>query len=159
MKPPGDNLDMKVLDLQCLSGHAFEGWFGSEVDFQDQLARALVQCPLCGSPEVVKKLSAPRLSLSGAQSSTGEVVQESTVPAPPEGPFAAAWMAVARQLIANTTDVGDQFATEARKMHYGEAKVRGIRGRASPGETRELLEEGIEVTPFLLPAALKQPLQ
>lgn len=159
MRPTGDNLAMKVLDLQCLSGHAFEGWFGSEDDFQDQLARALVQCPLCGSPEVVKKLSAPRLSLSGAQSSTGEVVQESTAPAPAEGALAAAWLAVARQLIANTTDVGDQFVHEARKMHYGESKERNIRGQASREETRELLEEGIEVTPFLLPAALKQPLQ
>jgi hypothetical protein len=27
---------MKVLDLQCQHGHAFEGWFGSETDFQTQ---------------------------------------------------------------------------------------------------------------------------
>jgi len=159
VQPSGDNLSMKVLDLQCLSGHAFEGWFASEVDFQDQLARTLVQCPLCGSSDVIKKLSAPRLSLSGAQSANDLVVQESPAPAPVEGALAAAWMAVARQLIANTTDVGDQFAQEARKMHYGEAKERAIRGQASLEETRELLEEGIEVPPFLLPAALKEPLQ
>lgn len=150
---------MKVLDLQCLSGHTFEGWFGSEDDFQDQLARTLVQCPLCGSPDIVKKLSAPRLSLSGVQKANGVVVQEPSAPAPPESALATAWMAVARQLIANTTDVGKQFAQEARKMHYGEAKERNIRGLASPEETRELLEEGIEVVPFLLPAALKDPLQ
>jgi hypothetical protein len=68
-------------------------------------------------------------------------------------------MAVARQLIANTTDVGDQFAQEARKIHYGETQERNIRGQASAEETRELIEEGIAVFPFLLPDALKKPLQ
>lgn len=54
---------MKVLDLFCAHDHAFEGWFGSEGDFQSQLARGLVQCPLCGSSEIRKGLSAPRLNL------------------------------------------------------------------------------------------------
>jgi hypothetical protein len=44
-------------------------------------------------------------------------------------------------------------------MHYGEAEVRGIRGRASWEETQSLMEEGIEVLPMLLPDALKGPLQ
>ena len=57
---------MKVLDLQCAQGHGFEGWFGSEDDFQSQQARALVQCPLCGDASISKKLSAPRLNLSRA---------------------------------------------------------------------------------------------
>ncbi len=55
---------MKVLDLQCAQHHVFEGWFGSEDDFQSQLTRGLVTCPLCGDPSVTKKLSAPRLNLS-----------------------------------------------------------------------------------------------
>lgn len=159
MQRPGDNLAMKVLDLQCANSHAFAGWFASENDFQDQLARTMVQCPLCGTSEVVKKLSAPRLSLSGAHEVVSIEKTESAAPSPVDGALAAAWMAVARQLIANTTDVGDQFAQEARRMHYGEAQERNIRGQASHEETRELLEEGIEVVPFLLPAALKEPLQ
>ena len=57
---------MKVLDLQCSNLHSFEGWFGSEAEFQSQLASGLVSCPLCGASQVVKKLSAPRLNLSGA---------------------------------------------------------------------------------------------
>ena len=55
---------MKVLDLQCGQHHVFEGWFGSEDDFQSQLTRGLVTCPLCGDAQVTKKLSAPRLNLS-----------------------------------------------------------------------------------------------
>ena len=51
---------MKVLDLHCEHDHAFEGWFASEGDFQDQLARGLLECPMCGSRSVRKVLSAPR---------------------------------------------------------------------------------------------------
>lgn len=63
---------MKVLDLQCSNLHSFEGWFGSEAEFQSQLASGLVSCPLCGASQVVKKLSAPRLNLSGATVPNGQ---------------------------------------------------------------------------------------
>jgi hypothetical protein len=68
-------------------------------------------------------------------------------------------MAVARHVIANTTDVGNRFAEEARKMHYGETKERSIRGKTTPDEAMALLDEGIEVMPLLLPEAVKGPLQ
>jgi hypothetical protein len=58
---------MKVLDLQCAQHHVFEGWFGSEDDFQSQLTRGLVACPMCGDVSVTKKLSAPRLNLNTAR--------------------------------------------------------------------------------------------
>ncbi len=157
---------VKVLDLQCVSGHIFEGWFASEDDFQSQNARAMVQCPLCGTPEIIKKLSAPRLSLSGAQAPTTSRALASTpatldvvTPAPTDTSQAAAWMAVARHVIANTTDVGNRFAEEARKMHYGETKERSIRGKTTPDEAMALLDEGIDVMPLLLPEAVKGPLQ
>jgi hypothetical protein len=68
-------------------------------------------------------------------------------------------MAVARHVLENSTDVGNRFADEARKMHYGETEERSIRGKTSPQEARALAEEGIDVMPLLLPEALKQPLQ
>jgi len=54
---------MKVLNLGCAQDHVFEGWFGSEKDFQDQLARGLLECPVCGDSHIQKRLSAPRLNL------------------------------------------------------------------------------------------------
>ena len=178
---------MKVLDLQCGQQHVFEGWFGSENDFQDQLKRGLVQCPLCGDATIAKRLSAPRLNLGSARekSADGEREQsrepsgdpaheasrkglrEEAAPARQDvvaGPqvdpaLAAAWMAMAKRIIANTDDVGDQFAEEARKIHYGETKERSIRGQASADETQALLEEGIAVLPLLMPEALKGRLQ
>ncbi|GKT23442.1 DUF1178 family protein [Acidovorax sp. SUPP3334] len=160
---------MKVLDLHCAQGHVFEGWFGSEADFQSQLARDLVQCPLCGSGEIRKGLSAPRLNLGAsppdaAARPTGGAVTVSlpnppTPPAPNDAALHAAWLRVARHIVAHTEDVGPRFADEARRMHYGETQERGIRGQASPQEAAQLLEEGIAVMPLLLPDAAKETLQ
>lgn len=66
---------------------------------------------------------------------------------------------MARQIVARTEDVGQRFAVEARRMHYGEIEERPIRGQASPGETAELLDEGIAVLPLLLPDAATESLQ
>lgn len=163
---------MKVLDLQCRQGHVFEGWFGSEDDFQSQKQRALVQCPLCGDDHIEKRLSAPRLNL-GARA---PVAADATVPARPASTagaqgatssdtamlppaLQAAWLVLARKVVANTEDVGERFAQEARRMHHGEVEERAIRGQATPDEAVQLLEEGIAVMPLLLPVAAKETLQ
>jgi hypothetical protein len=70
-----------------------------------------------------------------------------------------AWMKMVKHVIANTEDVGQNFAEEARKMHYGESEERNIRGQASAEETQDLLEEGIEVLPLPVPDSLKGGLQ
>ncbi len=180
---------MKVLDLQCSQQHSFEGWFGSEDDFQSQLIRGLVQCPLCGNAEITKKLSAPRFNLGKAVAPTlaGETAAASTNEAtaaeaasstelvakpsqkgqaaqrPNLSPEAAevmqaAWLEVAKHVMSNTEDVGSSFASEARKIHYGEADERAIRGHATPDQTMELLEEGIDVMPMPIPESLKRRL-
>ena len=171
---------MKVLDLQCQHAHSFEGWFGSEDDFQSQLARGLVECPMCGDATITKKLSAPRLNLSASrevivaqeptdsgtaravstQAGNQEPAKDPVLQAMLQDPqLQAAYLHMARKIMANTEDVGTQFAQEARKIHYGEAKERGIRGQASHDERMELLDEGIDVMPLPLPKALKEPLQ
>lgn len=150
---------MKVLDLQCSSEHTFEGWFGSEADFLEQLQSSLLQCPMCGDPVVSKKPSAPRLALSRNRSEPQDR-NDAPVEAPAvNNAVSAAWLALARKLVAETTDVGDNFAEEARKMHYGESEVRGIRGTATVDETHALADEGIEVMSFPLPIVSKEPLQ
>jgi len=149
---------MKVLDLQCGQAHSFEGWFASEEDFVEQCQRTLVQCPLCGDSSISKKLSAPRLLLAGRREPTAPS-QEDAPQSHDVSAFATAWIALARHVVANSTDVGHQFAEEARKMHYGETEERSIRGKTSPQEARALADEGIEVMPLLLPEAFKEPLQ
>jgi hypothetical protein len=146
---------MKVLNLQCSSGHGFEGWFASEDDFQGQAARGLVECPLCGDPAVQKLPSAPRLNLSGAK----EAAPKQDVVAAPDAALQAAWMKMVRHVMASTEDVGERFAEEARRIHYGEVDERAIRGQASREETEALIEEGIGVMPLPIPKALKGPVQ
>lgn len=145
---------MKVLDLHCVEGHAFEGWFAGEDDFQSQQQRGLLQCPLCGSGEVRKGLSAPRLNL-GAKAPD----LPAQAPEPAQQEAQAAWLRLARKIMAETEDVGARFAEEARRMHYGETEERAIRGQSSRQETMQLLEEGIAVLPLPLPEAAKETLQ
>ncbi|CAG2130218.1 DUF1178 family protein [Cupriavidus numazuensis] len=149
---------MKVLDLRCAQNHRFEGWFASEDDAQSQIARDLVQCPVCGDHAVSRLPSAPRLNLSGAtQAQRGPVKAEQAAHAPaPLQTLQAAYMKAVRQVMAQTEDVGDRFAEEARRMHYDEAPERGIRGSASAEEVQALAEEGIETFPLVVPDALKQ---
>ena len=138
---------MKVLDLHCRSEHVFEGWFASEEDFQSQLGKGLVQCPLCGDDQIQKRLSAPRLNLRASASARAPVPTAEPSP-PPQLPSdasqAAAWLQRMRQAVAQSEDVG-------------EADQRPIRGQANIDQTLQLLEEGIPVLP--LPPALKEPLQ
>jgi hypothetical protein len=151
---------MKVLDLQCARLHLFEGWFGSEDDFLSQRERGLIECPVCADSVITKRLSAPRLNLSHAPAPLEVSVQPARPePTPEVSALQAAWMEVSRQIVANTDDVGTQFAEEARKIHYGEIPERGIRGQASADETKSLIEEGIAVMPLLLPEGLKGQLQ
>lgn len=144
---------MKVFDLRCAQGHGFEGWFASEADFISQQDRALLQCPYCGSAAVTRLPSAPRLNVSNLNA------EPPARPATQGEPWRAAMLQTLREVMANTTDVGSRFAEEARRMHYGEAQHRAIRGQATRDEAEALHDEGIEFQVLPLPDALKGTLQ
>jgi hypothetical protein len=143
---------VKVLDLRCAQDHRFEGWFASDADEASQRERGLLVCPLCGDADVQRLPSAPRLNLGAAAP-----VETMALPAPDD--LQAQWLQAVRRVIERTEDVGERFAEEARRIHYGEVPQRGIRGQASSNEAAALKEEGIEVMALPLPAALKGPLQ
>lgn len=154
---------MKVLNLQCSHQHDFEGWFASEDDFQQQLERGLLSCPLCGDVQVRKMLSAPRLNLGRVQepavrepASAGQVTLGRTAPG---SELQGQLIRALRELMNQTEDVGERFADEARAMHHGDIEQRDIRGRTSPEVALELMEEGIEVMPLPSLPALKETLQ
>jgi hypothetical protein len=157
---------MKVLDLRCAAGHAFEGWFASEDDYGSQRERGLLDCPVCGNAEVVRLPSAPRLNLSGARepasaqapARAGAGAAGTAEPAAPSVDMALHGGAVQRfveavaELLNSSEDVGTRFAEEARRIHYGESEAKGIRGQATAEEREALADEGIEV--FTLPAGV-----
>jgi hypothetical protein len=163
---------MKVLNLQCELGHGFEGWFGSEADYEQQTTKLLLRCPLCDSATIHKLPSAPRLHLSGTNSvknsadhSTSktdtppDAPQQAVMSMPQEQQLQRMMMQAARELMSQTKDVGERFAEQARRMHYGELAPEAIRGRASREDAQALHEEGIEFMALPMPELLKEPLQ
>lgn len=141
---------MIVFNLCCSHEHHFDGWFRSAEDFDAQLQKRMVSCPVCGDADITKQLSAPRINIgavasppASAESATADpqhVVAASMLP----GLQAHMLKEFKQFLIANTENVGPDFAETARKMHYGEEAHRNIRGRVSPEESQALREEGIE---------------
>jgi hypothetical protein len=135
---------MIIFDLRCApQGHVFEAWFGSTADFDGQVARGLVSCPICGSGEVTKAPMAPNLAAKGNQTDT---------PSPAKMKAMLAEMAtLQKQMLEKSDFVGDRFSDEARAIHLGEAEARAIHGRATSDDARDLIDDGIPVSPLLFP--------
>ena len=152
---------MIVFDLQCRAGsHRFEGWFASSEDYARQQERGLVTCPMCGSPDVEKAVMAPAIGRKGNQIAPASPVPEAeshkTVGAAPAlPPEAVAVFQALAELQAETLKssrwVGGNFAEDARAMYYGEKDAEPIHGQATIEEARELVEEGIDIAPILVP--------
>lgn len=150
-----------VFELLCSKRHRFEGWFASSDAFERQSAQGLVACPVCASAEVRKvpsaKVTRPRAAPQPSEAEAKRVADarpQERSEAPAAGGAATKQMALAAfidQVLANSEDVGTRFAEEARRIHYGEAAKRSIRGQASPEETEALLDEGIPVVPLPIP--------
>ena len=139
---------MLVLNLACALDHRFEGWFGSADDFESQLARGLVACPSCGLTSIERRPSAPRLNVAHPRGEHAE--SANALPVEMKQQMQQALREIAREVIARTEDVGERFPDEARRIHYGEAEQRGIRGKATPADAAALADEGIAV--MALPA-------
>jgi hypothetical protein len=138
--------------LACEEAHEFESWFPSSEAYETQRKRGFVTCPICNSAKVEKQIMAPSI----ARSDKGPEAPEKA-PARPvallsekERELRAMLKAFREHVMKNAENVGDRFADEARKMHYGEADHRSIYGEADLAEARALLEEGIEVHPLPL---------
>jgi len=173
---------MIVFDLKCGNGHKFEAWFKGSDAYEEQRAAGVISCPSCGDVQVTKAPMAPNIAsrkddgdhqrrawaeeLADQQASLDtpyEVSHEPVPPAIPEGStthmlgqvareFRAAMEKVREHVEENFDYVGREFAEEARKIHYGEVKARPIYGEASPEESAELKDEGVEVVSLPFPS-------
>lgn len=149
---------MITFDLACERNHRFEGWFRNREDFDDQLARGLVACPLCGSTRVTKQLSAVAVHVS--RRSAAPLPAPQTAGGPPPAPKAgdsapvepqAFFKALTDFVEAHFEDVGSGFADEARRIESGESEGRNIRGTTTPAEEEALQDEGINFLKIPLP--------
>ena len=136
-------------DLICDKGHAFDGWFSDSEAFEKQVKRGFVECSQCGSTRVEKQLMAPRVGTKSNKKSDAKPQRMAAVPADPRMAEMMTMMREMRRHVEETAEnVGDKFADEARKIHYGETEERGIFGNATADEAKSLIEEGIEVLPL-----------
>jgi len=139
-------------NLICALDHEFEGWFSSSADYDEQSASGLLSCPACGTKKVEKAIMAPAVK-------TARKVESR------EADAAKAMSAMAAKIrteIGKTCEnVGENFAEEARAIHYGEKPERGIYGSTTDEESAELKEEGIAAHPLpdiLVPETAKTKL-
>lgn len=139
---------MIVFDLRCAGGHVFEAWFGSSGDYDDQVARGLVGCPVCGSIEIGKAVMAPRVGTGESRNgSRGDV-------SPVEAKAMLRALAAAQgEALKNSRWVGRRFAEEARAIHAGERTGETIHGQATRAEAQALIDDGVPVAPLPLPVA------
>ena len=128
--------------LACEHDHEFEAWFRNNDDFDRQKKRGFVECPACGSQKIEKALMAPALS-------TGRKREKIALAMSQEQRQAMAQIkALSEKIRENAEHVGDKFAEEARKIHFGETEARGIYGEATPDEAKSLAEDGVGFMPL-----------
>ncbi len=128
--------------LHCEHDHGFEGWFRSNEDFDTQKKRGFVECPACGSNKVEKALMAPAVATSRKQEKIALAMGEQQRRAMAE------LKALSQKMRENADYVGDKFADEARKIHFGETEARGIYGEATAKEAKGLIDDGVEFMPI-----------
>ncbi len=135
-------------DLICDKGHEFDGWFSDSASYDTQAKRGLVECTHCGITKIKKQIMSPGIPSKSNKKSEAAVCMS----AGPVDPRAAAMMQMMRDyrkhVETNAENVGNNFAEEARKIHYKESEERGIYGQTSSEEAAALIEEGIEIHPI-----------
>lgn len=128
--------------LHCSKGHRYDAWFKNAAAFDEQQARGIVRCAVCGDGTVAKAPMAPSVARTD-----NEKVSLSS--AHPEAVKLRQLLRAYRQkVIAEADYVGDRFADEARKIHFQEVEARGIYGEATRAEIVGLIEEGIDFMPL-----------
>ena len=151
--------------LICDKSHEFEGWFGDSAAFESQQVSGFLTCPVCGSADVRRALMAPNLAspktrktdLAEQQPSVQpesqpqpQARQQASAALPPAAArkmqeLMSEMRALQTKIREECRDVGNDFAEEARKIHYGQVEPEGIYGQATAEEREALDEEGIEI--------------
>lgn len=115
-------------NLRCDRDHGFEGWFGSSTEYDEQAKAGLLVCPECGSEAIEKAIMAPAVRRSDKSSAIAAAIRT--------------------EIANNCDDVGENFTDEARAMFYGDTPSRGIYGKATPKQAKEMADEGIPALPL-----------
>lgn len=146
---------MICYSLKCAAAHDFDSWFRSSDAFVALRDAGQITCPICGSKEVQKSLMAPAVRPSRTAATATPAAAEPAVTPPTAGALShpgsaveEAFAAMRREVEANSEYVGLNFAAEARRIHDGATPARSIYGEAKPEDARQLIEDGVQVSPL-----------
>jgi len=123
--------------LSCDCGQIFESWFSSSAEYETLYKKKLINCIYCNSLKVKKTLMAPNINKKSNSKIKKNIYNKS---------IKSKLAGFRKYVEKNFKYVGEKFTQEARTIHYDNKKSKGIYGKATPEETSELREEGIEVT-------------
>ncbi|MDC2992187.1 DUF1178 family protein [Pelagibacteraceae bacterium] len=129
---------MIVFNLNCQTCDlSFEGWFADSREYESQKKKKLIMCPSCNSNNISKSLNAPNVSkkTNSKENKTKKAI--------------ASDIKKLKNMVEKNFDyLGDKFSEEAKKIKYGESIDRPIYGEATLEQTKELIEEEIDITPL-----------
>lgn len=134
--------------LKCAAGHGFDSWFKGAEAFSALQAAGQLSCPVCGESAVEKDLMAPAVRSARKAATAPTTATERPDLSTPASEIEEKIAALRRQIEENSEYVGMNFATEARRIHSGDAPERAIHGEAKPDEARAMIEEGLPVAPL-----------
>ena len=123
-------------NLTCKCERIFESWFSSSTEYESLRKKNLFKCIYCDSTSIRKSVMAPNLTSKSNKTSGKSKIKKD---------IKKQLLDIRKYLEKNYKNVGENFSREARSIHYDKKNSQGIYGKATPEETSELLEEGIEV--------------
>ena len=123
-------------NLKCKCGKTFESWFSGSVEYDQLKKKKFINCIYCNTTSVQKSVMSPNLTIKSNKEIKNNKLEKN---------IKKQLSNIRKYIEKNCKDVGENFPQEARKIHYDKKTSKGIYGKATPEETAELLEEGIDV--------------
>ena len=126
-------------NLKCKHKHEFESWFLDSKEFEKLKSKKMIECIFCKTKSIEKSIMAPSI-LSQEQR------QEDQKSIKYIKKIQKDLLKIRNFVEKNFEYVGNNFPREVRNVYYDKRKNKNIYGKATPEETQELEEEGIELT-------------
>ena len=138
---------LKCKSSYCSEQSDFDGWFQNIEAFEKQMNLGLINCPICGSENILKSLTAP--SLKKIQNSNKRIsieeIEKNTFGYEKFKDITTILRSITKEIKENSTFVGDDFVNQARSMNKGTIEEKAIYGHGTKQEIEELKDEGIDV--------------
>ena len=145
---------LKCESSYCSEKKEFDGWFQNIESFQKQMMLGLINCPICGSDNIIKLLSTPNVIKVKKQNLKNQKIENNSGASISKKNYlgnenlkniTTMLRTLKKEIQKNSTYVGDKFVSQARSMKEGQIKERPIHGHGSNEEIQELRDEGIDV--------------